>query len=65
MENWSQEINDIFVPPFTGNAGFKVNIDEDATPSEYLSLFLKGADFDNIALETKADIITSYVIVWY
>ncbi len=43
----------------------EVNIDEDATPSEYLSLFLKGADFDNIALETKADIITSYVIVWY
>jgi len=51
--NWTREVSDPLVPPFIGDCGFSVEIERDATPIDYFSLFMKDSDFDMIATETN------------
>ena len=51
--NWSCEIAEPLVCPFTGNVGLNIDINRDAPPEDYLSIFLKDDEYDNIALESN------------
>ena len=51
--NWTREVNDPFVSPFSGNPGLTFDIEQDATPCYYFSLFMKATDYEMMATETN------------
>jgi hypothetical protein len=51
---WKRDVEPPLVPPFIGTPGLADNITLSShTPLEYFSLYVKDADFENIATETN------------